>query len=270
MAGISDKALNFGSPENKKKWNAGTELNSDFDLNLFETFYRSLDPQIGRFWQKDPKPTDWESLYVSMSNNPILKMDILGDSDITPNARPVVVPDKPQEKKSFFGLTIALTKGTYGVKGKIFNVGFESVSSVNEKDIVALRDNKPVVDGHEDGNPDMITVRNGYEGSVAGIGGSNVEETKETESGTTFESKKTSTISVPLLSATKEVDDKGKTTQSASTSVFNFKVGLYYGAEVKLEINWGNIFGSGVVNVPSTHIDNTYNRMPVRITPLNH
>jgi RHS repeat-associated protein len=81
MAGISDKALNFGDPENKKKWNIGTELNSDFDLNMYETFYRSLDPQIGRFWQTDPEIETQESFspYESMGNNPISNVDPLGD-----------------------------------------------------------------------------------------------------------------------------------------------------------------------------------------------
>ncbi|WP_276504884.1 RHS repeat-associated core domain-containing protein [Terrimonas pollutisoli] len=79
MQGISSKALSFGNPENKKKYQ-GNEYNTDFDINLYETFFRSHDPQIGRFWQIDPKPTDWESPYAAMGNNPILNIDILGDS----------------------------------------------------------------------------------------------------------------------------------------------------------------------------------------------
>jgi len=82
MAGISSKALN-SAPENKKKYQ-GYEYNTEFDLNLYETFYRSHDPQIGRFLQLDPKPTDFESLYAAMGNNPIRNIDILGDS-IGPN-----------------------------------------------------------------------------------------------------------------------------------------------------------------------------------------
>ena len=85
MAGISSKAA--GKTENKKKYN-GYELNSDFDINLYESFYRLHDPQIGRFWQLDPSPTDYESLYAAMGNNPVLNFDVLGDTLQFPGATP--------------------------------------------------------------------------------------------------------------------------------------------------------------------------------------
>ena len=78
MAGISSKAA--GKLENKKKYN-GIEFNNDLDLNLYEAFYRDLDPQTGRFLQIDPKVDgqESESPYSSMANDPILKSDPLGD-----------------------------------------------------------------------------------------------------------------------------------------------------------------------------------------------
>ena len=77
MAGISSKSV--GDVENKKKYQQ-YEFNSDFDINLYESFYRSLDPQLGRFRQQDPKPVyEMEGLYNSMNNNPISNIDILGD-----------------------------------------------------------------------------------------------------------------------------------------------------------------------------------------------
>lgn len=79
MAGISSKALNFGAPENKYKFN-GIEQNNDFDLNIYDAQYRNLDPQIGRFWQIDQRPTESISLYSSMFNNPVLINDPLGDT----------------------------------------------------------------------------------------------------------------------------------------------------------------------------------------------
>lgn len=79
MSGISSKAA--GGIENKKKFN-GIEYNTDFDINTYDAFYRNLDPQIGRFLQLDPKPTDMESLYAAMGNNPIKNTDFLGDTTI--------------------------------------------------------------------------------------------------------------------------------------------------------------------------------------------
>jgi RHS repeat-associated protein len=86
MAGISSKAA--GSLINKKKFN-GIEHNTDFDLTTYEAFYRTNDPQIGRWWQIDPKCEPKEdndeigleclSPYNSMSNNPISLTDPLGD-----------------------------------------------------------------------------------------------------------------------------------------------------------------------------------------------
>ncbi|MEO6454236.1 MAG: DUF6443 domain-containing protein [Ginsengibacter sp.] len=79
MAGISSKAA--GSLVNRKKYN-GIEYDDDLDLDIYEAYFRNLDPQTGRWWQIDPKiEYDQESTspYASMANDPILKSDPLGD-----------------------------------------------------------------------------------------------------------------------------------------------------------------------------------------------
>ena len=78
MAGISSKAI--GKLENKNKFN-GIEHTLDLDLNQYDAFYRTMDPQLGRWWQIDPMTDVLESYspYEGMGNNPINNEDPLGD-----------------------------------------------------------------------------------------------------------------------------------------------------------------------------------------------
>jgi RHS repeat-associated protein len=66
---------------NKRLYNAGSELQDDLGLNVYETDYRMLDPDLGRWWQVDPKVDnmyEW-SPYNYSFNNPILHNDPKGD-----------------------------------------------------------------------------------------------------------------------------------------------------------------------------------------------
>jgi RHS repeat-associated protein len=83
MAGISSKAA--GKLENKRKFNDGSELESkEFSdgsgLDLYETMFRRMDPQIGRFLQIDPLciVSNNQSPYAYVMNNPLLFNDPLG------------------------------------------------------------------------------------------------------------------------------------------------------------------------------------------------
>src|SRR5699024_4282533 len=83
MAGISQTApLKI---QGRRKFN-GIEFNhQEFSdgagLELYTAYYRSLDPQIGRWWQIDPKAASFLGIspYAAMGNNPLLYSDPNGD-----------------------------------------------------------------------------------------------------------------------------------------------------------------------------------------------
>src|SRR6478735_3132399 len=99
MAGISSKAFNSDYAENKKKYN-GIEKEDDLGIEIYDANLRELDPQIGRWWEIDPKVENMEmwSPYASNYDNPIRYSDPLGDEG--------------DECCGFFGKVLASAAGT--------------------------------------------------------------------------------------------------------------------------------------------------------------
>lgn len=106
--------MNFGK-ENKYKFNDGTELNSDFDVSLYETDFRNYDPQLGRFHQIDElgEVTDNWSPYSFVQNNPILYNDPLGLDTVKAK---IQVPDNVQP-----GQTIIVPNSGRGTSSYIYD-----------------------------------------------------------------------------------------------------------------------------------------------------
>lgn len=92
MVGISTRVIS--GLENRRKFN-GIEQTNVLSLNQYDAYYRNLDPQIGRWWQIDPKCESFDeySPYNHVLNNPISTSDFWGDDTTSSNILPTIWPN---------------------------------------------------------------------------------------------------------------------------------------------------------------------------------
>lgn len=120
MAGISRTApLKL---ESRYKFN-GIEINhkefsDESGLDLYSAYFRNLDPQIGRWWQIDPRYSHDVSPYASMDLNPVLLSDILGDTTL-PEVNGLPTVELPEVTVTAHG-----DNDFYGGNGPLYTGGF--------------------------------------------------------------------------------------------------------------------------------------------------
>ena len=132
---------------NNYKFNAGNELNENFGINLYETFYRLQDVQTGRFLNADPYAEKYFGLtpYNYAANNPVSLNDPLGDQmkdygrmqkGPDGNYHAAWVSDMMWNEKGFFnyGEVYGFSGGDFGSSHALYNIrGMSSQSFLNQK-----------------------------------------------------------------------------------------------------------------------------------------
>jgi RHS repeat-associated protein len=117
----------------------GQENSDEIAAGLTTAMYWEYDSRVGRRWNRDPVVKDWESPYVTFSNNPINRIDILGNSDTTfrsGSGTNITLPSGASDFTTFDG-TATPFQGTSGsvtppagtlqsfkINGKWFNAAF--------------------------------------------------------------------------------------------------------------------------------------------------
>ncbi len=166
MSGISSKALNFGTPTNKFKFNGKEKQRQEFSdgsgLEWLDFGARMYDNQVGRWMTVDPMAEKFASLspYNFVENNPINKIDPDGmeATDWFKDKKGIMQFDPNVKKQSDLG-----DRGTYVGETK-------TETSKRGSQIEYRKDGSILYNNENDAYDRMMVIGKSREALVVGIG----------------------------------------------------------------------------------------------------
>jgi RHS repeat-associated protein len=290
MAGISSKAVGFGLPENKIKFQKQeftcNEFSDGSGLDMYEFKYRMDDPQIGRFWQVDPLSDKYvyNSTYAFSENHVTTHVELEGLEKFPINvssneesrkyqskrlastreeqssAQNITTPTHNKSHSKGIQSTAAITLGSslaldVNIEGTPISAGVNL--NTFETDAIGFRDNTFTIMGHQFNGDKTGVSRKGGGGNILGFGRVVEYETGTLKNGKGKETKMTETVSVPY--ATMETTQvNGGQKETTDYVGFSFKAQFFIGVEfsVKVPVS-GNNSGNSIPYKNGQVVDNT-------------